>query len=118
MRRNAAAAIVLLVSVLVPGCSPLHNTVDVEKAVMNAQQQWEKALQDFDLDSLKRLLADDYSRTDPRGKVQDRASWIEYFTPYIAAVHAGAAHFEISFEDVTSRIEQYKPAPPTGGSAR
>jgi hypothetical protein len=104
MRRNAAATIVLLVSVLVPGCSRSYNTVDVEEAVVKAQRQWEKALQDFDLDSLKRLLADDYSQTDLRGRVQDRTSWIEYFTPYVAAVHAGDAHFEISFEDQKTRV--------------
>jgi uncharacterized protein (TIGR02246 family) len=115
MERNRVAAIVVLVTLLVSSCSRSHNKGD-EQAVMDAQRRWEKALQEFDLDSLQSLLAEDYSQTDLRGKVQDRASWFEYFKAYVAAVHAGDAHFELSFEDVKMRVYG-ESAVVTGGAA-
>jgi ketosteroid isomerase-like protein len=72
--------------------------------VQDAQGQWEQALQHFDLDSLNRLLSDTYVQTDLRGKVEERSPWLEYFKPFAQAVHAGEAHFNISFSDQRVRV--------------
>ena len=33
--------------------------------------------------------------------MQDRASWLEFFKPFVTAVHSGDAQFQISFENET-----------------
>jgi ketosteroid isomerase-like protein len=103
MKRFVLAAIVAFVAMSFFNCKRVHYNSDVKQAVMDAQRHWEEALKQFDLKSIQSLLAEDYSQTDLRGKVQDRASWIEYFKSYIAAVHSGSAQFEISFEDTKVR---------------
>jgi len=71
---------------------------------MDAQRHWEEPLKQFDLKSIQSLLAEDYSQTDLRGKVQDRGSWVEFFKSYVTAVHSGDAQFEICFEDTEVRV--------------
>jgi ketosteroid isomerase-like protein len=97
------AAMLVFVALLHCNCKRVHDSGDVVRAVMDAERRWEEALKQFDLKSMQSLLAEDYSQTDLRGKVQDRASWFEYFKSYVAAVHSGDAQFEISFEDTKVR---------------
>jgi ketosteroid isomerase-like protein len=98
------AASLVLVAVLFSNCNRLRDNHAVEKAVMDAQHHWEEALKQFDLNSMQSLLAEDYSQTDLRGKVQDRASWVDFFKSYVIAVHSGDAQFQISFEDTKVRV--------------
>jgi hypothetical protein len=71
---------------------------------MDAQRHWEEALKHLDLESMQSLLAADYSQTEIRGKVQDRASWFGYFQSIAAAVQSGDARFEIAFDDERVRV--------------
>jgi ketosteroid isomerase-like protein len=102
MKRFVVAAMVAFVAMPLCNFKRVHADTDVERAVMNAQRRWEEALKQFDLQSLQSLLAEDYSQTDLRGEVQDRASWLEYFKSVVAAVHSGDA-VEVSFEDTKVR---------------
>jgi len=101
--RFVVAAMLAFVTILLCNCKRVQDSGDAERAVMEAQRHWEEALKQFDLKSMQSLLAEDYSQTDLRGKVQDRASWLEYFKFYVAAVHSDDAQFEISFEDTKVR---------------
>ena len=98
------AAALIFVSLLFSNCHRVRDNHAVEQAVMDAQHHWEEALKQFDLNSMQSLLAEDYQQTDLRGKVQDRASWLEFFKSYVTAVHSGNAKFAISFEGWKVRV--------------
>jgi ketosteroid isomerase-like protein len=98
------AASLIFVSLLFSNCHRVRDNHAVEQAVMDAQHHWEEALKQFDLNSMQSLLAEDYQQTDLRGKVQDRASWLEFFKSYVTAVHSGNAKFAISFEGWKVRV--------------
>ena len=104
MKRFVVAAMLVFVAMALCNCKGVHGNSDVERAVMDAQRRWEEALKQFDLKSIQSLLAEDYSQTDLRGKMQDRAPWLEYFNSYVAAVHSGDAKFDITFEDAKVRV--------------
>jgi ketosteroid isomerase-like protein len=116
MKRFVVAAMLAFVAMPLCNCKRVHDNSDAERAVMDAQRHWEEALKQFDLKSVQSLLAEDYSQTDLRGKVQDRASWFEYFKSYVTAVRSGDAQFEISFEDTKVRV--YGNAAVVTGGAR
>ena len=98
------AAALIFVSLLFSNCHRVRDNHAVEQAVMDAQHHWEEALKQFDLNSMQSLLAEDYQQTDLRGKVQDRASWLEFFKSFVTAVHSGNAKFAISFEGWKVRV--------------
>ena len=99
MNRIVVAAIFLFVAVCLSGCKMVRDNSDVEQAVMDAQHRWEKALKEFDLESMQSLLAEDDLQTDYRGVVQDKASWLQSFKTVAANVHSGDTQWEISFDD-------------------
>ena len=102
MRRVVLAAIFVSVVATLAACANLQGTG--HHTVQDAQSQWERALQRFDIDALDRLLSDTYVQTDLRGKVQGRSSWLEYFKPFAQAVQSGDAHYHFSFTDQQVRI--------------
>jgi ketosteroid isomerase-like protein len=104
MNPLVVAAIFGCTALALTGCTTVSPGGNVEKTVTDTQRSWEDALKQFDLQSLQALLAEDYSQIDLRGKVQDRASWLEFFKPFVTAVHTGDAQFQISFEDETVRV--------------
>jgi ketosteroid isomerase-like protein len=99
MKRIVVAAILVFVALSPSSCKPVHDNSDVEQAVMDAQRGWEKALKQFDRESMQSLLAEDDLQTDFRGVVQDKASWLQTFKQVAANVHSGDTQWEISFDD-------------------
>src|SRR6516164_9967849 len=93
MKSNESMKPIVVTSILVCGavflsnCKPVHNNSDVEQAVMDAQHRWEKALKQFDPESMQSLLAKDDLRTEPtpaphfQGSI---ASWLHDPTPSLA----------------------------------
>jgi ketosteroid isomerase-like protein len=116
MKSIVVAAALIFVALLFSNCHRVGDNHAVEQAVMDAQHHWEEALKQFDLNSMQSLLAEDYQQTDLRGKVQDRASWLEFFKSYATAVHSGNAKFEICFEGWTVRV--YEDAAVVTGGAK
>ena len=104
MKRIIVTAILVLVAVSLSSCKPVHDNSTVEQAVMDAQRRWEKALQQFDPESMRSLLAEDDLQTDFRGLVQDKGSWIQSFKSVATAVHSGNTQWEISFADEKMRV--------------
>lgn len=69
-----------------------------EQEVLKLEHDFGEALKQRDATTLRRILADDWLRTDPRGKVWTKAEYIEYVTTSqdtIAAIQA---------DDVTTRF--------------
>ena len=77
MKRFGLAAMLVFLAMPPANCKRVHPNHDVERAVADAQSQWEEAVKQFDLKSLQSLLADDDIQTDFKGEVQDKASWLE-----------------------------------------
>ena len=99
MKRVVVAAMFVFVAVSLSGCKMVHDSSDVEQAVMDTQRRWEKALKQFDPESMQSLLAKDDLQTDFRGVVQDKASWLQDFKSVAANVRSGVSQWEISFND-------------------
>jgi len=100
MERIVVAAMLVLAEVSLSSCKPVHDNGHVEQAVMDAQRRWEKALKQFDPESMQSLLAEDDIQTDFRGVVNDKASWMQGFKQVAANVHSGVSKWEISFKGV------------------
>ena len=99
MKRFVVAAILAFVAMPLSNCKRPHDNGDVEQAVMNAQRRWEKALKQFDLESMQSLLAEDDLQTDFKGVVDDKTSWLQGFKQVAANVRSGVSRWEISFDD-------------------
>ena len=99
MKRIVVAAMLVFVAVSLSGCKRGHDNSDVEQAVMDAQHRWEKALKQFDPESMQSLLAEDDLQTDFRGVVDDKTSWLKGFKSVAANVRSGISQWEISFDD-------------------
>ena len=110
MKSNQSMKPIVVTSILVCGavflsnCKPVHNNSDVEQAVMDAQHRWEKALKQFDPESMQSLLADDDLQTDFKGVVDDKASWLHGFKSVAANVRSGITRWEISFDGEKVRV--------------
>jgi ketosteroid isomerase-like protein len=104
MERIVVAAMLVLAEVSLSSCKPVHDNGHVEQAVMDAQRRWEKALKQFDPESMQSLLAEDDIQTDFRGVVNDKASWMQGFKQVAANVHSGVSKWEISFDDEKVRV--------------
>ena len=87
MKRVVIAAVLAFAAVSLSACETVHDNSDVEQAVMDAQHRWEKALKQFDPESMQSLLAKDDLRTEPtpaphfQGSI---ASWLHDPTPSLA----------------------------------
>jgi len=78
---------------------------------MDAQRHWEESLQQFDFKSLQSLLAEDDLQIDFRGKLDDKASWLEGIKTFAVSdrsLDADAApprhRWPISFDDTKVRV--------------
>ncbi len=104
MKRIVVPAILVIVTVFQSGWKTVHDTSEVEQAVMDAERHWEEALKRFDPESMQLLLAEDDLQTDFKGVVQDKTSWLHDFKSVSAAVQSGNTQWEISFEDEKLRV--------------
>ena len=117
MKRFVVAAMLVFVAVSLSGCKAAHDNADVEQAVMDAQRRWEKALKEFDPESMQSLLAEDDLQTDFKGVVQDKASWLQDFkTGAVANVRSGVSKWDISFDD--EKVRAYGNAAVVTGRGR
>ena len=99
MKRFVVAAILAFVAMPLSNCKRPHDNGHVEQAVTDAQRRWEKALKQFDLESMQSLLAEDDLQTDFKGVVDDKTSWLQGFKQVAANVRSGVSRWEISFDD-------------------
>jgi hypothetical protein len=99
MKRIVITAMFMFVAVCFSGCKRVHDNSDFEQAVMDAQHRWEKALKEFDPESMQPLLAEDDLQTDFKGVVDDKTSWLQGFKQVVANVRSGISRWEISFDD-------------------
>ena len=99
MKPIVITAMFMFVAVCLSGCKRVHDNSDFEQAVMDTQHRWEKALKQFDPESMQSLLAEDDLQTDFKGVVDDKTSWLQGFKQVAANVRSGVSRWEISFDD-------------------
>ena len=75
-----------------------------EAEVLNAADRFYDAFLAGDIETVKRMTADDYLQTDVNGRVQDKAAWLaEYYEPIVRRMKAGAQMGGLRRSDIQVR---------------
>jgi len=75
--------------------------------VLKAVDKFYDAFRAGDIETVKRMTADDYLQTDVNGKVQDKLAWLaEYYVPIVERMKAGKFRSEV-FERSDIQVRRY-----------
>lgn len=101
---RCVAAAALGAAALLLGAAPAvsgrtDGTPSLDPELQSAIAARAKANREGDLETVRRLMAEDYVQTDVFGRVQNRSQWLsEYFEPLAALIQSGQFRWEV-FED-------------------